>query len=126
MGPDSRNLFSLILTPEALVNRASATCQVAWPDRTPARSGSDTPFANHDVWIAFGRGLYFPPRGRPARVMLMRQDGAELHELTKRSSLDLYIRANQGQSPELLSMGSGSRLSGLDPPTAEQKAADND
>jgi Tol biopolymer transport system component/mannose-6-phosphate isomerase-like protein (cupin superfamily) len=36
-----------------------------------------------DDWIAFGRGLYFPPRGRPARVMLMRPDGSELHELTK-------------------------------------------
>jgi Tol biopolymer transport system component len=36
-----------------------------------------------DHWIAFGRGLYFPPRGRPARVMLMRPDGSELHELTK-------------------------------------------
>src|SRR5262249_15198855 len=37
----------------------------------------------NDAWIAFGRGLYFPPRGRPARVMLMRPDGSELHELTK-------------------------------------------
>jgi len=36
-----------------------------------------------DDWIAFGRGLYLPPRGRPARVMLMRPDGSELHELTK-------------------------------------------
>jgi TolB protein len=36
-----------------------------------------------DDWIAFGRGLYFPPRGRPARVMLMHPDGSELHELTK-------------------------------------------
>jgi len=37
----------------------------------------------NDDWIAFGRGLYFLPRGRPARVMLMRPDGSELHELTK-------------------------------------------
>ena len=36
-----------------------------------------------DDWIAFGRGLYLPPRGRPARVMLVRPDGSELHELTK-------------------------------------------
>jgi len=37
-----------------------------------------------DDWIAFGVGFYFAPRsGRPARVMLMRPDGSELHELTK-------------------------------------------
>jgi len=37
-----------------------------------------------DDWIAFGVGFYFVPRsGRPARVMLMRPDGSELHELTK-------------------------------------------
>ena len=64
MGPDSRNLFSLIPTPEALVNRASATYQVAWPlqvddPKTVLRPGpeADTLFANHDDWIAFGRGL---------------------------------------------------------------------
>jgi len=38
----------------------------------------------NDDWIAFGVGFYFLPRsGRPARVMLMRPDGSELHELTK-------------------------------------------
>jgi Tol biopolymer transport system component len=38
----------------------------------------------NDDWIAFGVGFYFVPRsGRPARVMLMRPDGSELHELTK-------------------------------------------
>jgi Tol biopolymer transport system component len=37
----------------------------------------------NDEWIAFGGGFYFLPRGRPARVMTMRPDGSELHELTK-------------------------------------------
>jgi Tol biopolymer transport system component len=37
----------------------------------------------HDDWIAFGEGFYFTPRGRPARVMTMRPDGSEVHELTK-------------------------------------------
>jgi Tol biopolymer transport system component len=36
-----------------------------------------------DDWIAFGEGFYFLPRGRPARVRIMRPDGSELHELTK-------------------------------------------
>ena len=37
-----------------------------------------------DDWIAFGVGFYFAPRSdRPARVMLMRPDGSEPHELTK-------------------------------------------
>jgi Tol biopolymer transport system component len=38
----------------------------------------------NDDWIAFGVGFYFLPRsGRPARVMLMRPDGSQLHQLTK-------------------------------------------
>ena len=37
----------------------------------------------NDDWIAFGVGFYFIPHGRPARVMVMRPDGSELHELTK-------------------------------------------
>jgi len=37
----------------------------------------------NDDWIAFGGGFYLLPRGRPARVMTMRPDGSELHELTK-------------------------------------------
>jgi len=37
----------------------------------------------NDDWIAFGGGLYFVPRGRPARVMMVHPDGSELHELTK-------------------------------------------
>jgi Tol biopolymer transport system component len=37
----------------------------------------------NDEWIAFGGGFYFLPRGRPARIMMMRPDGSELHELTK-------------------------------------------
>jgi Tol biopolymer transport system component len=37
----------------------------------------------NDDWIAFGGGFYFLPRGRPARVMMVRPDGSELHELTK-------------------------------------------
>jgi Tol biopolymer transport system component len=37
----------------------------------------------NDDWIAFGGGFYFLPRGRPARVMMVRPDGTELHELTK-------------------------------------------
>jgi Tol biopolymer transport system component len=37
----------------------------------------------NDEWIAFGGGFYFLPRGRPARVMMMRPDGSEAHELTK-------------------------------------------
>jgi Tol biopolymer transport system component len=36
-----------------------------------------------DDWIAFGEGFNFLPRGRPARVRIMRPDGSELHELTK-------------------------------------------
>jgi Tol biopolymer transport system component len=36
-----------------------------------------------DDWIAFGAGSYFLPRGRSARVMMMRPDGSELHELIK-------------------------------------------
>jgi len=36
-----------------------------------------------DDWIAFGQGSFFLPRGRPARVMLMRPNGSELHELTR-------------------------------------------
>ena len=36
-----------------------------------------------DDWIAFGVGFYFVPHARPARVMLMRPDGSELHEVTK-------------------------------------------
>jgi Tol biopolymer transport system component len=36
-----------------------------------------------DDWIAFGEGFYFLPRGRSARVMIVRPDGSELHELTK-------------------------------------------
>jgi Tol biopolymer transport system component len=36
-----------------------------------------------DDWIAFGTGSYFLPRGRSARVMMMRPDGSELHELIK-------------------------------------------
>jgi Tol biopolymer transport system component len=37
----------------------------------------------NDKWIAFGGGFYFLPRGRPARVMIMRPDGSEIRELTK-------------------------------------------
>ena len=37
----------------------------------------------NDEWIAFGGGFYFLPRGRPARVIMMRTDGSEVHELTK-------------------------------------------
>jgi Tol biopolymer transport system component len=36
-----------------------------------------------DDWIAFGEGFYFLPRGRPARVRIIRPDGSELHALTK-------------------------------------------
>ena len=37
----------------------------------------------NDDWIAFGGGFYFLPRVRPARVVMLRPDGSELHELTK-------------------------------------------
>ena len=34
-------------------------------------------------WIVFGAGFYLVNRGRPARLMMARPDGSELHELTK-------------------------------------------
>ncbi len=34
-------------------------------------------------WIAFGAGFYFTDRNKPARVMMVRPDGSDLHELTK-------------------------------------------
>jgi Tol biopolymer transport system component len=70
-----------------------ASVSVMDPDGTNARlifrGEEDTlalapQWSPKDDWIAFGVGFYFVPRsGRPARVMLMRPDGSELHELTK-------------------------------------------
>lgn len=37
----------------------------------------------NDDWIAFGRGFYFLPRGKPARIMMMRPDGSELRDVTR-------------------------------------------
>lgn len=34
-------------------------------------------------WIAFGAGFYFMNRNKPARIMMVRPDGSDLHELTK-------------------------------------------
>jgi Tol biopolymer transport system component len=35
-----------------------------------------------DKWIVFGVGSFFIPRGKPARVLMMRADGSETRELT--------------------------------------------
>jgi len=35
-----------------------------------------------DKWIVFGVGSFFVPRGKPARVMMVRADGSQAHDVT--------------------------------------------
>jgi Tol biopolymer transport system component len=87
----SRDGKALVVSDRKGLQGMETALSVMNPDGTNAKrvfheAGSmafSSEWSPDDKWIVFGVGSFFLPRAKPARVMMVREDGSEARELTK-------------------------------------------